>query len=214
MRPVLLSTSYFPPVSWMLMAYKYQKVYIELHETYPKQTFRNRCIIASSSGKLSLSVPVIRINGNHTKTNDIHIDNSRNWQQLHWRSIETVYNKSPYYLYYRDQFELLFNRKKELLVELNHEIIEILLKILRINSTDINYTTDYELNSSAIDLRNSFSPKDFPYQKLTHTLPRYIQVFEENTGFIPDLSILDLLFNLGPEALPYLAGIQIIQPTQ
>ena len=131
MKPVLLSTAYLPPISWMSVVLKTASSIIEIYETYPKQTFRNRCNIATSSGLLILTVPVMRTNGNHTKTLDIRIDNSKNWQRLHWRSIITAYNKSPYFLYYRDLFEHVYQKNHERLIDLNQELFTILLKALQ-----------------------------------------------------------------------------------
>lgn len=209
MKPILISTAYLPPISWMAVVIQSDRAGIEIHETYPKQTFRNRCIIATSTGKLSLSVPVMRINGNHTKTGEILIDNSKKWQQLHWRSIVTAYNKSPYFLFYRDLFEPVYKKDFELLADLNTELCAILLKALNVITTNIFSTCEYQSEGVIVDLRNSFSPKESLYQVITTDLPRYIQVFEENTGFFPDLSIIDLLFNLGPETVPYLSKIKL-----
>lgn len=208
MIPILLSTAYFPPVSWMAAALQSERVEIEIHETYPKQTFRNRCNIATSSGILSLTVPVNRINGNHTKTCDIRIENSKNWQLQHWRSIVTAYNKSPYFLYYRDALEPLFFKEQELLIDLNQGLLNVLIKALQIKTIEPFYTEQYYLESGYHDLRNSFHPKINQPTGLTIEFPRYMQAFEENHGFIADLSILDLLFNLGPDASKYLATIK------
>ena len=210
MKPVLLSIAYFPPVSWMVVAVQSGRISLEIHETYPKQTFRNRCNIATAAGILSLTIPVKRINGNHTKTCDIHIDNSKKWQLLHWRSIETAYNKSPYFLYYRDLFEPIFFRDYQLLTDFNMELLNCVLKALKLKTIEIQYTTEYKMNRDFYDLRNSFHPK-YLHSNVTFILPRYMQAFEELQGFIPDLSIIDLIFNLGPDALSYLslAGFSI-----
>lgn len=207
MNSVLLSTSYLPSVSWLAAALKYSAVEIELYETYPKQTYRNRSTIAVSSGTLNLTVPVNRVNGNHTLTGDITIDHSKNWQQLHWRSIVTAYNKSPYFLYYRDLFEPVYHKKHTLLFHLNLEILNAILKALNISNLNITFTNIYTFTPECPDLRNHFYPKIRPRQQEEPYMERYIQVFEEINGFIPDLSCIDLLFNLGPEALPYLQRI-------
>lgn len=206
MKPVLLSIAYLPPISWMAIALQSGGVILEIQETYPKQTYRNRCNIATASGILSLTIPVKRVNGNHTKTCEIHIDNSKNWQLLHWRSILTAYNKSPYFLYYRDILEPIFRKKYDLLVDFNSELLNVVLNALKIKTIEIHYTTGYEVKHDLQDLRNSFHPK-YPHRDITCTLPRYMQAFEEFHGFLPDLSIIDLLFNLGPDALPYLANV-------
>ncbi|MDO9254324.1 MAG: WbqC family protein [Bacteroidales bacterium] len=208
MKPVLLSIAYLPPVSWMAVALQSDKIALEVHETYPKQTFRNRCNIATASGILSLTIPVKRINGNHTKTCDIHIDNSKNWQLLHWRSIVTAYNKSPYFLYYRDQLEPIFLKKHDLLIDFNRELFDCILKALKIKTIDVFYTTEYEMNPDSVDLRNSFHPK-YALRNISCILPRYMQTFEEFHDYLPDLSIIDLLFNIGPDALPYLASTEL-----
>ena len=212
MKPLLLPTSYLPPVSWMAVALKYQNVLIEWHETYPKQTFRNRCNIATANGILNLSIPVIKVNGNHTQTCDILIDNSKNWQQLHWRSIITAYNKSPYFLYYRDMIEPLYHKKHKNLVTLNQVFFITLLSTLNITTIKTANTEEYIFEPEGIDLRNSFNPKQQPYQNVTKALPRYMQVFEEIHGFTPDLSIIDLLFNLGPDASAYLSNVELSIP--
>ncbi len=208
MKPVLLSTAYLPPISWIAAALQVGSIVLEIHETYPKQTFRNRCNIATSSGVLSLTVPVKRVNGNHTKTCDIQIDNSKNWQLLHWRSIITAYNKSPYFIYYRDLIEPVLFRKQDLLIDLNTELLKTLLKALGIMTMEILNTDNYLLKPDLDDLRDSFHPK-YSNQAVTCELPRYIQSFEENHGFIRDLSIIDLLFNLGPDALTYLTKAKL-----
>jgi hypothetical protein len=208
MKPVLLSIAYLPPISWMAVALQSGSITLELHETYPKQTFRNRCNIATASGILSLTVPVNRVNGNHTKTCDIQIDNSKNWQLLHWRSIVTAYNNTPYFLYYRDLLEPIFSRKYDGLVNFNRELLDCVLNALNINTIKIHYTAEYEMKPGSLDLRNSFHPK-YSLRDITCMFPRYIQAFDEFQGYLPDLSIIDLIFNLGPDALSYLARAEL-----
>lgn len=210
MKPVLLSIAYLPPISWMAFAVQSSSLKLEIYETYPKQTIRNRCSIATSRGILSLTVPVKRVNGNHTKTSEIRIDNSKNWQLLHWKSIITAYNKSPYFLFYRDLLEPLFLKKYDFLVELNRDLLNILIKALKIKSIEISDTDDYDANPDFKDLRNSFHAKLNLQQTVTCFLPRYMQVFEDKHGFVPDMSIIDLLFNLGPDALPYLLNAELL----
>ncbi len=212
MKTILLSTAYLPPISWMALAAQSDEVRIESCETYPKQTYRNRCNIAVSSGVLSLTVPVKKVNGNHTITRDTAIDNSGNWQSLHWRSIITAYSKSPYFLFYRDIFEPLFENKYHSLLEFNHNLLLVLFKAMQIKNKELIYTKDYEFAPLSTDLRNSIHPKIKLQHQLVPHLPRYIQTFEEIHGFIPDLSVIDLLFNLGPESLDYLMNLEIQFP--
>ncbi len=209
MSSILLSTAYFPPISWMASVIQSESISIEIYETFPKQTYRNRCNIATASGILGLTVPVRKINGSHTKTAEILIDYSTNWQQLHWRSMVTTYNKSPYFLYYRDLLEPVFDKKHQSLVDLNEEIITLLLKALGCPSKKPVYTREYFHQVEMADFRNTFHPKLNRTDHNPAEMPRYIQVFEEKLGFIPDLSIIDLLFNLGPEAHDYLRKIKL-----
>jgi hypothetical protein len=209
MDTVLLSTAYLPPISWMTFALHHANTIIEIHETYPKQTIRNRCNIATSSGVLSLTVPVKRIQGNHTKTVEIAIDNSRNWQKVHWRSIVTAYNKTPYFLFYRDLFEPVYKQKFDRLIDLNHELLLVMFKALQTFNTDVVYTECFSMNPDFTDLRNSFSPGGKPTHYFKTEFPRYIQAFEETIGFLPDLSSIDLLFNIGPDARKYFESMKI-----
>lgn len=201
---ILLSTAYLPPISWLSALIRAENILIEAHETYPKQTYRNRCRIATSAGELNLTVPVNKVYGNHTITSDINIDNSTNWKRLHWRSISTAYNKSPYFLFYRDMFEPIFNTEHYKLLDLNHELLTTIIQILRLEKANIKYTDTYEANPLYPDMRSSFHPKANRDLNISVQNNRYIQVFEESIGFLPDLSCIDLLFNLGPEALTYL----------
>lgn len=209
MEPVLLPVAYLPPVSWMAYAVQSGSILLEMHETYPKQTYRNRCKIATSTGILSLTVPVKRVKGNHTKTIDIQIDNSNRWQQLHWRSIVTAYNKTPYFQFYRDVIEPVFHQNYTILVDLNLDLLKLVLQLLKLSHIEIINTIDYTHKPDVYDLRNSFDPKIKPITGTTGVLPRYMQAFEATHGFLPDLSIIDLLFNLGPDTQKYLADIKL-----
>ena len=126
----------------------------------------------------------------------------------------TAYNKSPYFLHYRDLFEPVIFKKHKLLIDVNRELLNSLFKALQISKKEIFFTSQYELNLDFQDLRNSFHSKQEKYKGIKVEMPRYIQAFEEDHGFIPDLSILDLIFNLGPEANQYLANVKFsIQET-
>ncbi len=177
---------------------KADKVLIEAHETYPKQTYRNRCKIMTANGILPLSIPVTKIEGGATKTKDIEIFYNEPWQRLHQRSIDAAYSNSPFYLYYKDELDVFFNQKYRFLLDFNMEIADTLFKLLG-KTVDFKPTTDYiHKPEGTTDLRNSFSPKK---EVREDQFKQYHQVFEERFGFKADLSILDLLFNEGPGAL-------------
>lgn len=214
MKTVYLSTAYLPPVSWIAVCFNYKNIVIEIHETYPKQTFRNRCNIASSSGILGLSVPVIRVNGNHTKTEDIKIDNSTEWQQVHWRSIVSAYNKTPFFLYYRDLFEPIYSRKHSSLVKLNMELLNTIFNALKITNLNLDFSLQYDFSPPGSDFRSMFYSKQYPYQSIISDVPRYMQAFEENHNFLPDISIIDLLFNVGPDAMKYISALKLTHSVQ
>ncbi len=201
--PLLLSTAYLPSISYISGCLYSQQVIIERFETYQKQTSRNRCRIYGPNGLQNLSIPVIRINGSHTIIKDIRISKSIPWQRLHWRSIETAYNNSPFFLYYKDDFIKVFERPFDFLIDLNTHLFSIVLGILRINP-DIGYTDQYQKTPKDLeDHRESTKKQKMPPDD---TFPSYTQVFSEKHGFIADLSIIDLIFNLGPDSLAYLVS--------
>ncbi|MBR5832638.1 MAG: WbqC family protein [Bacteroidales bacterium] len=201
----LFSTAYFPPISYVAAMLNKQVVVVEQYETFPKQTYRNRAVVATANGLLPLSVPVIRTNGNHTYTKDMDICYNENWAAKHWRAIESAYNSSPYFLYYKDDVEAILNKKHRTLLELNMDILAFVFKKLKV-AKDIILSTDFvvvDANADIEDYRNRFSPKN----KEIIQLPPYDQVFEDRYGFQQDLSILDLLFNMGPDSLGYLKEV-------
>lgn len=201
----LFSTAYFPPISYVAAMLDKQVVVVEQYETFPKQTYRNRAVVATANGLLSLTVPVVRINGNHTYTKDMAICYNENWAVKHWRAIESAYNSSPYFLYYKDEVEAILNKQYIGLVDLNMDILSFVFKKLKV-AKDIMLSTDFVLAGDVAtieDYRNRFSPKN----KEILQLPPYDQVFEDRYGFQSDISILDLLFNLGPDSLGYLKEV-------
>ena len=201
----LFSTAYFPPISYVAAMLDKPVVLVEQYETFPKQTYRNRAVVATANGLLPLSVPVVRTNGNHTYTKDMDICYNENWTAKHWRAIESAYNSSPYFLYYKDDVEAILNKKHRTLLELNMDILAFVFKKLKV-AKDIILSTDFvvvDANADIEDYRNRFSPKN----KEIIQLSPYDQVFEDRFGFVPNLSILDLLFNMGPDSLGYLKEV-------
>lgn len=203
MKNILLPAAYFGNIEYFSLLLSADRAFVENHEHFIKQTYRNRCEIYGANGKLDLIVPIQRGRSERTVMNKAIIDNSSNWQKLHWRSIESGYRRSPYFEYYEDKFLILFERKFETLMELDSEITRFILTLLKENR-EITFTQEYEKEyPETIDYRLHFDPKK--REEFQH--PKYTQVFENKTGFISNLSILDLLFNNGPQ------GVSILKKT-
>ena len=203
--PLILTTSYLPPIEYFTSIINSKEAVIEKKESYKKQTFRNRCEIYSSNGKLSLSIPIIKVNGHNTKTEDIRISFKENWQKNHWRAIESAYNSSPFFLYYKDDFIKFFTEKDENLINFNYELLLLLFEMLGIECK-VKFTSKFikYYDEKYIDKRNIISPKH--NIKFYENFPTYTQVFNSKYGFIPNLSIIDLIFNEGPNAKEYIKG--------
>jgi len=203
-KSILLSIAYLPPVSWFSLLLKYP-VQIEQHETYQRQSYRNRCLIYSECGILPLSIPVSRPNGNHTVISNVVIYNDEQWYLKHWRSLQSAYEASPYFLYYKDEFLDFYTGSFANLFDYDKQLVLKLCELLEIQP-QLSYTEEFEREpANTYDLRNLFSPK----RPVSIPFPEYIQVFSSRHGFLPDLSILDLLFNLGPESKSYLSKINL-----
>ncbi len=202
-KAIILTTSYLPSVQYFTKLIYFDKVIIELFETYSKQSYRNRCTILSSNGPLSLSIPVVKVNGNSTKTKDVLIDYSTNWQKNHWKAIESAYNTSAYFDFIADLLSKYYFTKHKFLYELNESLISDIADFLG-KDIKIEYTKDFQRNYSAeiADYRFAIHPKP-QYQiedKFFYPF-EYYQVFRNKYPFIPNLSIVDLLFNEGLNSL-------------
>ncbi|REJ82416.1 MAG: hypothetical protein DWQ44_12535 [Bacteroidetes bacterium] len=196
--PPLLSIAYFPPVSYFSVLCRHESVFIEAKEHFIKQSYRNRTIIYGANGKLSLTIPVHHQQLYRTPIDQVKMLND-GWKKIHWRSIESAYRKAPYFEFYEDRIRNVFWTEEEYLFSYNLILIRTINSILK-NNTHINITSKFELSPDFYsDIRNSISPKNKFVAQL-----EYHQVFSEKFGFIPDLSILDIIFNLGPDAASFL----------
>ena len=201
MDQVLLSTAYLPPVEYFALLLS-ENAAIEREERYQKQSYRNRTVIMNGNGALNLIIPTIH-DGRMGIVKDVRIEYVTPWQRAHWRSIESAYNNTPYYLYYKDALKPFFEREYEYLFDFNLQLIQTLMQLLRLDR-EIRTTTTFTPYTSD-DTRLLIHPKhsrreDYPFRLKTP----YYQVFEDKFGFVPNLSVIDLLFNEGPQAATYL----------
>lgn len=204
---ILLSTAYFAPIRYFSKLATYPEIYIEQHENFIKQTYRNRTVILGANGPISLIVPVEKGRGKKIRIKDLRIAYDEEWQRNHWRTIFSAYNSSPFFEYYADDIEPFFRKKHEFLFDFNQQITETIMEILEI-PVSLSLTEDFEQTpESFLNFREQISPKTHLIDEDLHFVAQpYTQVFSEKFGFIPDLSILDLLFNEGPSAHSVLMG--------
>ncbi len=193
---------YLPNVEFFknLLNHRTNKVLIEKQENYPKQTSRNRTVIAGPNGKLNLTVPVKKGNENHTPYKEIRISNADDWQRIHWQSLETSYRSSSYFEFYEDIFHPFYHNKFDFLFDYNVALLDVVLKAIKL-PIDYNFTTDYvKTYTDKDDFRNTLNWKN----ESGYNNNPYFQVFEDRIGYQNNLSIVDLLFNQGPQTLKFL----------
>ena len=195
----ILPIFYFGSIEYYVFIAKSSQITFEIYEHFPKQTYRNRMSIYGANGLLNLSIP-IHHSGERVPVKDIKISNSTNWQTLHWRSLESAYRSSPYFEYYESNIFPFYYNHFENLVDFNILIHKEICNIIGLNN-NFTFTKSYS-KLSDYDLRNHFNSKKKNQKQ--DDIRRYIQVFGNKYGFIANLSILDLLFNLGPETKAYL----------
>jgi len=190
---------YLPPVSYFSALKEFDYDFsIEMHEHFPKQTYRNRASVYSPNGVLDLTVPVVKGAKVHTKITDVRISNEFNWQRLHWKTFESCYRNSAYFEYYEDEFSGFYRKKYSHLFEFNLELMQWLMKQLK-TDIDYNFTVEY-IKEADLDFRSKWKVNDVVED--TGFKP-YFQVFDDRNGFKPNLSIVDLLFNQGPQSRSY-----------
>ena len=198
---MLLPTAYFPPVEYFALLAKYSVVYMEACENYCKQTWRNRCRILTANGPQDLIVPVVHEGGTfQLPITRIRVDYSTPWVLRTERAIESAYGSSPFFTYYRDGLYAILDPHPETLWELNLRIIRFFCEKIGI-APEIRFTTAYNPDTEE-DFRSVIHPKKPNTIMLDLGIGRpYWQVFGERFGFTPGLSVMDLLFNEGPESI-------------
>ena len=199
MGNICLTSAYLAPVEYYSALAKADIVSLEHCEFYEKQSYRNRCNIAGANGQLALTIPVEKSKGSRMLTRDVRISEHSDWQLQHWRSIESAYNSTPFFEYYKDDLIPFYEKNWIFLWDFNAEIQTKMLELLDLQ-VDIQLTKEYKVDfdENVQDVRNSIHPKK---ETEVGSFRTYYQVFEQRFGFIPNLSSIDLLFNMGNESI-------------
>ena len=200
MQTVLLSSAYLPPVSFFTAIKSGGDVLIEQYDNYCKQTYRNRCRIATAGGVQTLTVPVVKSESPKQLMKDVRISDHGEWRHQHWNALESAYMNSPFFMYFQDDLRPFYEKKFEFLVDFNTQLTLLIMKLAGIDKP-VKLTESYTRRTENIlDLRNLIEPgKNEPENP-----KEYWQIFKKKYGFIGNLSALDLLFNMGPEFPIYL----------
>lgn len=198
-----LNSAYLAPVAYYSKLLAYDAVCIEQHDHYTKQTYRNRCNIVGPGGILPLSIPTVKSELLKCPMKDVRISDHGNWRHLHWNAIESAYNNTPFFEYYKDDFAPFYEKKHTFLFDFNEALRQLICELIDINPT-VSYTTEYRtaFETNEADFREIIHPKrEIETADPSFVAVPYYQVFEARHGFTPNLSIIDLLFNMGPESL-------------
>ena len=215
MKTAQLSSTYFGPVQWYQKLHRYDRCLIEQHDNFVKQTYRNRCIIPTTNGIQALSIPVSCPQGSQlskTPMRDVRISDHGNWRHIHWNALCSTYGESPFFDYYQDDLRPFFERKWTFLFDFNMEIILKMVELLDIRPkislttvflSDASMAENATEDSLVDDFRDVIRPKH-PGLDSDFMARPYYQVYQQKHGFQPNMSILDLLFNEGNEAILWL----------
>ncbi len=193
---LLIESQYFPPVNVIKTSLYESHIIISPYELYTKMSFRNRCVIPTANGMVSLSIPLVGGRENRKQMKDVVIDHQADWQQIHWRTITSAYGRSPWFEFFRDDLEKFYLQKYELLMDWNLDLLQWIYTIIGVKiRIEIPETDSINgLENPFLDLRNKILPKNFQALNIISECPVYAQVFQEKIGFQPNMSIIDLIF--------------------
>jgi hypothetical protein len=189
----LLDCEYFPCIAWYRAFLQAPNPSLEFFEYFERTSFRNRCEVAGPNGKITLSIPLEKGRNQRTVMKDVRVCNKEKWQLLHFKTLSASYRRTPFFEYYEDELNSLFEKQYHFLIDINLDSLQLLNKLLKVDHA-YALTERYEKTpDNTQDLRRSFYPKS----EVSNSLPVYIQNFEERHGFTSNLSMLDLLFSCG-----------------
>ena len=197
MTTPLVIPPYAGNVQYFSILSHFKEVYLEQYAHYIKQTYRNRCQILTANGVMNLTIPVDKVSGEKMLDKDVRISNT-DWQRVHWGAIESAYNNSPFFLYYSDDIRPMYEKRFDFLIDFNLQLQEIILPLIGLD-TKLTLTDSY-IQTNELDFREKLSPK-YKGESLNFNVKPYYQVFKEKFGFVENLSIFDLLFNMGNESI-------------
>lgn len=198
---ILLSSAYLAPVQYYTKLLQCKgNAYIEAYDSYTKQTYRNRCVIVDANGPLALTIPTEKTAEGKCLMRDIRISDHGNWRHRHWNALEAAYRHTPFFLYYEDDFRPFYEQKIESLYDFNMGLTRLVCQLIGID-TPLLPTTEYEGASCLTDLRECIHPKQAWEADKEFAPKEYYQVFKDKHEFIANMSIVDLLFNMGPESI-------------
>ena len=210
MNTALLQTTYFGPIQWYQKLYRYDHCLIEQYDSFQKQTYRNRCVIATANGTQALTVPIEHLPlTSHPSplVKDLRISDHNQWRRVHWNALQSAYSESPFFEYYADDLRPFFEKKYVFLIDFNEDIRQKVCELIDFKPSveyTKEFTSDISLQTSVIfDFRDVINAKH-PKPDADFEAKEYWQVFQHKHGFQSNLSILDLLFNMGPESVFYL----------
>ncbi len=195
---LLLCSAYLPPISFFAaMTAAEGDILVEQNDSYHKQTFRNRALIATSNGVQSLTIPVVKPEGGRAAMKDVRISDHGEWRHLHWSALESAYMNSPFFIYYQDDLRPFYEKRYEFLLDFNMELTGTIADMIGFKP-EFKLTEQYVTDVDGItDLRAAVKADAIPMPEVKP----YYQVFAKKNGFLKDLSIVDLLFNMGPESI-------------
>lgn len=197
---IIIHPAYFPNIAHFVAMVNAKEVILEMDDNFVKQTYRNRAYIYGANGKLALNIPVVHTQKNRQKYRDVKVFNEEKWQSLHWKSLLSAYRTSPFFEFYEDELQPLFEYKVDYILDFNLKCIELICNCLQL---EIN-TSKTEVYQNKVEDINDFRHLVNAKKEQHYPFDTYTQVFSDKHGFINNISILDLLFNEGPNALNYL----------